>query len=172
MNDASIEMEQIGSIATEINAPTLRITRGVFELWQAEKSKEFLPKWQAIGAGRLGELLPFVYVLDIIDNGTDFRMRFMGSAIVQSIGEDLTGVKLSDHMVHPSAWRADIYRQVIARKAPMFTAVDLGDFDREFTKTECVLLPVANWAGEFSMIMCAAAPYQLGSGPVGVKGAD
>lgn len=109
--------------------------------------------------GQLKELTPFVYILDILDDGADFSVRFMGSAIAQSIGADYTNAKMSDSANHPSAWRADVYREVMSRKEPMVTAVDLGDFERDFTKTECILLPLANKAGQLAMIICAAEQY-------------
>ncbi len=154
-----LDLEKIGPVATEIEAPTHVITRALFDIWSNECRTNNPPKWRAFSAGKIKELTRFVYALDSIDEGRDFRVRFMGSAIVQSIGGDYTGVTLSDYGDDPSLWRTDVYREVLKRRAPIFTAVNLGDFDREFIKTECVLLPVADNSGAFSIVMCAAAAY-------------
>ena len=151
--------ENIGPIAIELDAPTIAVTCGLHEVWLKAKKDDLMPRKRTMAADQLKELMPFVYIMNILDDGADFSVRFMGSAIAQSLGGDYTNIKMSDFASHPSTWRTDVYRKVMARKAPMVTAVDLGDFEREYTKTECILLPLANDAGEFTMIMCAAAPY-------------
>ncbi len=152
-------IDNIGPVAIELEAPTITVTRGLHAIWLEAKKDKVMPRRKAMAPNQLKELMPFIYIIDILDDGTDFSVRFMGSAIAQSVGEDYTNVKLSDFASHPSTWRADVYRKVMARKAPMVTAVDLGDFERDYTKTECILLPLANDAGEFTTIMCAAAAY-------------
>lgn len=155
----TLASHDIKSTATELDAPTLAVTCGLHDHWIGAKGDDVMPRLKDMKPVQLKELTPFVYIINILGDGADFSIRFMGSAIIQSIGADYTGVKISDFPDHRSTWRADVYREVIARKAPMITAVDLGDFERDFTKTECVLLPLANDAGDFTMIICAAAQY-------------
>ena len=155
----SPSIDNIGPMAIELEAPTIGVTRRLHEVWLETKKDKVMPRRRAMAPDRLKDLMPFIYIINILDDGADFSVRFMGSAIVQSLGEDYTNVKLSDFSSHPSTWRADVYRKVMAQKEPMITAVDLSDFERGYTKTECVLLPLANDTGEFTMIMCAAAPY-------------
>lgn len=158
MNESLIK-ENISSTAIELDAPTLSVTCGLYDHWLEAKGDDSMPRFKQMRPDQLRDLTPFVYIMNILDDGTDFSVRFMGSAITQSIGGDYTNVKISDFPSHPSTWRAEVYRDIMARKAPMITAVDLGDFERDFTKTECVLLPLADDAGEFTMIICAAAQY-------------
>lgn len=159
MNESLIR-QNVSSKAIELDAPTLSVTCGLYKVWQQARGGELMPRLSSMRPNQLRELMPFVYILNILDAGADFSVRFMGSAIVQSIGTDYTNAKISDYPSHPSTWRAEVYREVMARKRPMITAVDLGDFQRDFTKTECILLPLANDSGEFTMIICAAAPYE------------
>lgn len=158
MNENFVK-QKVSSTAIELEAPSLRVTRGLYALWNRARGDLEMPQRKQMQPSQLKELTPFVYILNIIDDGADFSVRFMGSAIAQSIGADYTNAKLSDSVNHPSTWRADVYREVIARKGPMVTAVDLGDFEREYAKTECILLPLANDKDQFTMIICAAAPY-------------
>lgn len=156
----TLQQGNIGSTSTEIDAPTLRVTRDLLAAWKAAcGAGGELPAWRRFSPASLGSLMPFVYVLEKHGAEGEFRVRFMGSAIAQSVGEDYTGAVISENSPHASSWRADIYKEVLKRKSPMFTAVDLGDFNREYTKTECVLLPVTNREGDLSMVVCAAAPY-------------
>ncbi|MBO6503987.1 MAG: PAS domain-containing protein [Kordiimonadaceae bacterium] len=155
-----LDIDQIGSVSTEIELPTLGLTQKLLNVWEEELGLDGeLPHKSAFTPIGLGDLMPYVYILEKVGDGGDFRVRFMGSAIVRSVGDDYTGAVIGENSNHPSAWRADIYRLVMARKEPVFTAVSLGDFEREFTKTECVLLPVAGNDGNVEWIVCAAAPY-------------
>lgn len=157
---AVLRPADIRSVSTEIAAPTLPVTIGLLEAWQrAIPESGGLPHWRKFSPGALGELMPFVYVLERDDAPDAFRIRFMGSAIARSIGADYTGAVISKQNEHASSWRADVYEAVLSRKAPMFTAVDLGDFKRDFVRTECVLLPVCDDSGLAQKVVCAAAPY-------------
>ncbi len=155
-----LDVDSIRSVSTEIAMPTLAVTKGLLAVWEdlCGLSNE-LPNWKSFTPSRLGELTPFTYILKRVFGTCDFKIHFMGSAIVQSIGDDHTGAMISEKSSHPSAWRTEIYQTVLNRKEPVFTAVDLGDFERDYTKTECVLLPVLDEAGEATMVVCAAAPY-------------
>lgn len=155
-----LDINKIGAVSTEIDMPTLGLTQKLLAIWEEELGlNDELPHKSAFAPSSLGDLMQFVYILERVRGGDDFKVRFMGSAIVQSVGQDYTGAVVSEHSKHPSAWRADIYRLVIARREPIFTAVSLGDFERDYTKTECVLLPVAGDEGAIEWIVCAAAPY-------------
>lgn len=156
----ALDTSQIGSVSTEIERPTLDVTRGLTKIWKDKVDLDGkLPEMSAFSPLKLSSLMPYVYVIEQQGDTDSFRVKFMGTAIVQSIGLDLTGASVPDQEAHSSSWRVDVYKAVLARKEPIFTAVNLGDFEREYTKTECVLLPVADPAGEARFVVCAAAPY-------------
>ena len=158
----TLNVSQVKSISTEIDMPTLKVTKKLLALWEESLGLDGeLPLISAFAPEKLGKLAPFVYVLERTDFGDEFHVRYMGDAIVQSVGEDFTGSTTAEYPEHPSVWRVDIYRKVLARGAPVFTAVSLGDFDRSSVKTECVLLPVADTTGALNIVVCAAAPYTL-----------
>lgn len=156
----ALSVSQVTSVSTEIDMPTLAVTKGLLAIWEESIGLDGeLPPFSAFAPEKLSSLAPFAYALERTDFDDEFRVRYMGDAIIQSIGENFTGLTTADYSDHPSAWRVDIYRKVLARGAPMFTAVSLGDFDRANVKTECALLPVIDEAGALNMVVCAAAPY-------------
>lgn len=142
--------------ARVIDAPTINITRGLYDLWLLGKGGDAMPRRRALSIGHLGELMPFVYVYDVLEGGADFRVRFMGSSIVHSLGRDYTGVCMSDNAEHKANWRADVYREVCATLSPFFSQVSLDDFDRGHVLTESIILPLADNDGDFNMLICAA----------------
>ncbi|WP_262696273.1 PAS domain-containing protein [Kordiimonas aquimaris] len=149
-----------GTSARQVDAPTAPLTKQLFSLWQSKCGADDMPLRHEMDAASLQSMMPYIYIVDILDDGADFCMRFMGSAIVQSIGRDYTGVKASENKDAESNWRALVYRSVYEARKPMFTRVPLSDFERSHVMTECALLPLANRHGDFSMIMCCATPLQ------------
>lgn len=145
-----------GTVSREINAPTQKITTDVYSLWLKHKGDQPMPQRKDMSAGALKDSTPFVYIIDILDDGEDYRFRFVGSAIAQSIGADITGKRLSDDPSHRGAWRKDVYKLVYKRTAPTFAQVSLQDFDRGHIMTESVILPLADGDNKFSMLLCAA----------------
>lgn len=141
--------------ARQIDAPAAPITKAVSDLWHSLFDRGALPKRNKLAA-QLKELTPYIYIIDILNDGADFRMRFMGSTIVQSIGQDYTGIKMSDYTDESSHWREAVYRQVYETRQPIFTRVSLSDFGKGHVMTESALFPLANSEGEFTMILCCA----------------
>lgn len=155
-----VSRDQISSVSIKLAAPTLSITKGLFDVWQRARGDAPLPQRAALNIDTLKELMPYVYMIDVLDGGTDFRVRFMGSALVQMVGTDFTGERTSANADHPGVWRAETYRMVAKSGKPYFAAVDLSDFSREFTKTEAAILPVCDAAGHVTMLICASDAYR------------
>lgn len=156
----ALSIKQVKSVSTEIDMPTLAVTKGLLALWEESQGLDGeLPFYRDFAPEKLGKLAPYVYALERTDFGDDFHICYMGEAIAQSVGHDYTGEMTFEYSQHPSAWRVEIYRKVLARGEPVFTAVSLGDFERDNVKTECVLLPVFDEAGALNIVVCAAAPY-------------
>lgn len=147
----------MGTGAHEVDEPSTPMVKDVYTLWQAACGSEEFPKQRDIGAHVLQAFTPNVYIIDVLDGGQDFAIRFMGSAIAHALGTDFTGIRFSENPSHPATWRTDIYRMAVATRVPMFTHVALDDFDRGHIQTECGLFPVADKNGVFNMILCCAA---------------
>ena len=142
--------------AREIDAPTIDVTRSLYDLWLRAKGDAPMPPRSALGVARLGELTPFVYMIDILDGGADYQIRFMGSHIVQSLGQDFTGYRFSEHTDDKGSWRVAVYRKVYKSQMPFISQVSLGDFDRGHVLTESVILPLADESDDFNRLICAA----------------
>jgi len=92
--------------------------------------------WRAIG-GRAGApppagafdpltaaaALPFVMLLDSVDQGADMIYRVYGRAIAERFGVDFTGRRLSETPIEPriAAFFLATYRAVALRRAPILT---------------------------------------------------
>lgn len=69
------------------------------------------------------EALPFVMLLESVDDGADVLYRVYGRAIADRFGVDFTGKRLTETPVEPriAAFFLAVYRAVAARRAPILT---------------------------------------------------
>ncbi len=84
------------------------------ESFVAAKEIDPLDMWPALG---------FVMLVDVVDDGADFRFRVYGSAIAQSVELDVTGKLMSE-----VPWKGvvmdffyAVYRAVLIRPEPLYT---------------------------------------------------
>lgn len=89
-------------------------------------------------------LLPFLILLDVIEDGRDFRYRVVGTGVVDAIGRDFTGETVSEyrHRHEPPAV-AEGYRRVCARRAPDLYQGTLESVGKEFIRYERLAMPLA-----------------------------
>ncbi|MBP5856422.1 PAS domain-containing protein [Marivibrio halodurans] len=67
--------------------------------------------------------LPYVMLLDVVNEGADFRYRVYGREIAERFGRDLTGLLLSETAVDPyiAAFFRAVYLASMARREPVLT---------------------------------------------------
>lgn len=81
------------------------------------------PAAQAFDPLSAMEALPYVMLLENVDDGSDVVYRVYGRAIADRFGVDFTGRRLSETPVEPriAAFFLAVYRAVAARRAPILT---------------------------------------------------
>ena len=100
------------------------------------------------------DLLPFLILLDVIEDGRDFRYRVVGTGVVDAIGRDFTGETVSEYRHrHEPAAVAEGYRQVCARRAPDLYTGTLESVGKEFIRYERLALPLAGDDGAVAYIL-------------------
>jgi len=69
-------------------------------------------------------LLPYTFLVDVLDRGTDFRYRLVGTDIVAHTPRDNTGLRLSEiGSQGTQSQLAALYASVAADKAPRFQRI-------------------------------------------------
>jgi hypothetical protein len=90
--------------------------------WISKRGSRLMPSRRDIDPIEIPpRTLPNLQIIDVIDGGTRFRYRLIGTATVEAYGEDFTG-RYPDEMF-PADLRDfihGIYRQVCVSKAPVF----------------------------------------------------
>lgn len=91
--------------------------------WRMHRAGGRLPGVDMVEPFALKPALGYIMLLDVLDDGWDYRYRLYGTNIAQRLGQDLTGRRTSD--ISKRAFTGSFYiagyRAVLARRAPLFT---------------------------------------------------
>jgi len=91
--------------------------------WRRHRAGHALPCVDIVDPLALRPALGYIMLLDVLDDGWDYRYRLYGSQIAQRFGRDLTGRRTSD--ISRTAYTGNFYlagyRAVLARRAPLFS---------------------------------------------------
>ena len=100
------------------------------------------------------DLLAFLILLDVLEDGRDFRYRVVGTGVVDAIGRDFTGETVSEyrHRHEPPAV-AEGYRQVCATRAPDLYQGTLESVGKGFIRYARLALPLAGDDGRVAYIL-------------------
>jgi hypothetical protein len=137
-------------------APQLRF---LMEYWGDLAGARPMPQTRQIDAVEMRPALGHVNLLDVIEQGRDFRYRVFGSAIAAVAGFDMTGR-------HASALRARsevvefalaIYRAVVERREPLLT--EHGPPSTVSSVAwHSLILPLADAGGAVARLLAGAVP--------------
>jgi hypothetical protein len=79
-------------------------------VWNAARGERILPRRSDIDPAKLGALLPFVSVIDVVaGDPTDFRYRVVGEQLIRGLGKNITGGLHTQH-ANPEAPEWPFYR--------------------------------------------------------------
>jgi hypothetical protein len=150
--------------STQIQTPQLRF---LWDYWTKLKGDARLPASRSVDLA----LAPISSsLLDVVDDGRDFRFRRCGAAIVALAGDDLTGRLASEHAIGSSAVYLvesvlAIHRAAYRRGEPVYIdhapAGGIIPYGRH-----CLLLPLADDAGTVGGFLLGAVPIGAGGLPI------
>ncbi|WP_026987773.1 PAS domain-containing protein [Fodinicurvata fenggangensis] len=111
-------------------------------------------------------LLGHLILLDVLDDGTDFRYRVVGTKIAEEIGRDFTGeTVLEYHARHESREVIDGYAEIVKSGEPHLYRGNLYDLGREYVTYERLAVPLAGPDGDIASIL-ACFQFERKSGPL------
>lgn len=93
----------------------------LLQQWEARRNGRFCPAWADFPVVDLRHWLGSLNLLDVVDEGADFRFRVYGTRMAEMMGHELTG-KLVSELPEPRLVEASLhlYRTVLERRAPQF----------------------------------------------------
>jgi hypothetical protein len=97
------------------------ILKAALEYWRRLRGLGELPRRRDIDPTTLPKLLPHLQLIDVVESGTRFRYRLVGTALVTAFGKEYTGKHLDELFKGERlAYATHVYSTVCARRRPVF----------------------------------------------------
>jgi hypothetical protein len=131
----------------------------LFQWWRSKRPARGLPSIDAVDPHALKEALGYLMILDVLEDGWDYRYRLYGSEIAQHAKRDYTGQKTSDlKVVSPiPTFYIACYRAVLVRPEPLMTRNQPPSEVATTTWTRLVL-PLAGPDGKIARFLVGNVP--------------
>jgi hypothetical protein len=126
--------------------------------WEEKRAGRMAPRRADIDPTEIPHHLRHIFMVDVIDEGADFRYRLMGTAITEGMGRDSTGKVLSElYRDQPDAFDkiAGSLRQVIADRRPLFSRGQLFWLPhRAYRRFAGLGMPLSDDGTTVNIILC------------------
>ncbi|HEY4134923.1 MAG TPA: PAS domain-containing protein [Alphaproteobacteria bacterium] len=138
--------------------------RKVYDYWTSKCRDGALPKRSDIDAVDIYDCLSVIMMLDVVDGGSDFRIRLAGSQIEDAHDRPLKGAMVSSlgQGADMAAVLARLQR-LVATRCPDFHSTSLAMVGRSFIEFDRVALPLAEDGQTVTHVLCCYAQKQRAS---------
>jgi hypothetical protein len=118
---------------------------GALDAWKRAAGERMAPKREEITPGLLRTALPWIWMIDVINDGKDFRFRIAGERVIEFMGRRLAGELMSDHSDNPFFQRMRaILVECHQRKKPVAVGPIRSNLKgKEFFEIEVVVMPLS-----------------------------
>jgi len=118
---------------------------GVLDAWKRTAGGRTAPKREEITPSLLRNALPWIWMIDVIDGGKDFRFRIAGERVIEFMGRRHAGELLSDNLDNPFFQRMrGILSECLHRKKPVAVGPIRSNLKgKEFFEMEVVVMPLS-----------------------------
>jgi hypothetical protein len=153
--------------SSQIQTPQLRF---LWDYWTNLKGDARLPASRSVDHRALAPISGYEALLDVVDDGRDFRIRRCSTVFLALAGCDMTGKLVSEYAVGSSVVSIvesaiALHRAAYRRGEPLY--VD-GAPTRAAHGRHNLLLPLADDAGTVGGILHGVVPIGAGGLPIGM----
>ncbi|MCR9219275.1 MAG: PAS domain-containing protein [Alphaproteobacteria bacterium] len=134
------------------------LLRRVWAVWRGLPRRGDLPRRADFSPTLLApEDLRYILLVEVIDGGRDFAYRLVGTGVVQAVGKEFTGLKLSEHLdEHEVPELFADYRRAVQQRTPTLFQGGMLRFDKDWMAYERLSLPLVDDGGRVSVLLGAA----------------
>ncbi|WP_218048747.1 PAS domain-containing protein [Curvivirga aplysinae] len=117
--------------------------RSLYQLWLKWKEDKYVPHKSQINPLEIGaETLPYLAILEVVNDGVDYLYRLVGTALVHAIDKDFTGETIVNFFGrHDELSVLEGYEQARKSQLPLVDTGDFRDKSREFISYQRLILP-------------------------------
>jgi hypothetical protein len=140
---------------------------GALDAWNRVRAGRFAPTREEITPALLRSVLPSIWMIDVVDDGKDFRFRFAGDRVIQFMGRRYAGSLLSEHIETPffQRMRAILSECVRSRNPVAVGPLRSNLSGREFLDMEVVVMPLSEDGTTVSCLFGAMDVRGMGTAP-------
>jgi hypothetical protein len=140
---------------------------GALDAWKRVAAGRLAPKREEITPALLRNVLPSIWMIDVIDGGKDFRFRFAGDRVIQFMGRRYAGELLSEHVDTPFFQRM---KAILVECIRTRTPVAVGPLrsmlpDKDYLEMEVAVMPLSEDGETVSCLFGAMDVRGIGTGP-------
>jgi len=127
--------------------------------WLGQRTPERFPHIDSIDPFALKQALGYLVILDVLEDGWDYRYRLYGSVIAERAKRDHTGMRTSElHAVTPiPCFYIGCYRAILARQQPMLTFNE-APLDVATASWRRLILPLSDDSGTITRFLVGIMP--------------
>ena len=136
-----------------VTSPILRAFR---DHWLALKGERAMPSRADIDPVHIPALSPHLILVDVVGAPPRFRYRLIGTAITKIANRDATGRVLDESLYGANTERMlRTYRETVADESPKAVREIVQFVDKDWIKTEVLLMPLSSDGETIDMIVGA-----------------
>jgi hypothetical protein len=139
----------------------------LYEYWRSKAPGEgLLPGRQHLDPVEIPKLLPYVFLLDVVDDVRRFRVRLVGTALIETGTPARVGDFMADHMPAESraASLADLERVVELREPWWFRGPVFLQRSRYVSEVERLVMPLAADGRTVDMLLGMSVVQRMENG--------
>jgi hypothetical protein len=126
----------------------------LYDYWERKRGGRTFPARADIDPLDLGQMLPNLFLVDVLAAAPHFRYRLTGGTVDQIHGQSLTG-KTPRHIRTPDVASAveQRYHEIVAARQPRCEHVALLAEDHTYWHYECLILPLSDDGARINMLL-------------------
>ncbi|HWA03631.1 MAG TPA: PAS domain-containing protein [Rhizomicrobium sp.] len=110
--------------------------------WLSISPEGGIPRRADFNPAAIPKLLPWVFLLDVLEDPREFRFRVVGTGFSDAVGRDLTGLTTAE--VFPPAFRDEVldrWNDIVSKGGPNWGSGSFWIEGREYLNWQGLVLP-------------------------------
>lgn len=141
--------------------------RAVYDAWKELAAGRIGPRRAELTPAKLRRATPWTFLVDVIDGGKDFRLRFRGDRVIQFVGDPCGATTLAAMRGATFFDVAEsLFRKSVESRKPLLSGPRRTHLSgKEHLEREVVLLPLSDDGMNVTGLLGAVETWQLGTYP-------
>jgi hypothetical protein len=144
--------------------PATPVARRLLDYWLSKLDGRTAPRREDILPEELGDLLPWVVLVEVVGSPPRFRVRLAGTGVVREYGAEMTGQFLDDLDMGGARDRSlEDHRRAVLECRPVVGTFDFKKDDGRWVTYERITLPLSADGQTVNMLLCGARMQGAGA---------